>query len=201
MLNESATELEPYITFTDVVITKFVEVAATPADPVAESTGILYDTYPYGYFSVPAVGSNGEDLNLNKLFYTIWIEKDGEQQPYTFTAEAYSYDFSEDVVEVPYTYDGEDFYYGGEVVYFEEEIAEFQTWTKIGIQSIYYGGGERHASNVVWMDNSQYEATGISNINADLKAGKAVIYNINGQRLDTPRKGLNIINGRKVVMK
>ena len=199
MLNDSPTEVSPYITFTDVVITKFVEVAATPADPIAESTGILYETYPYAYFSIPAIGSNGEDLNLNKLFYTVWIEKDGVQQPYTFKAEAYFYDFTEDVVEVPYTYDGEDFYYGGEVVYFEEEIAEFQTWTKIGIQSIYYGAGEKNKSNVVWMENS--EATAISNINADKKAGKAVIYNINGQRLDAPRKGLNIINGRKVVIK
>ena len=199
MLNESATDLEPYVTFTDVTITKFVEVAATPVDPVAESTGILYDTYPYAYFSIPAVGTNGEALNLSKLFYTVWIEKDGVQQAYTFKAEDYYYDFSEDVVEVPYTYDGEDFYYGGEVVYFEEEIAEFQTWSKIGIQSIYYGCGEKRTSNVVWMDNS--EATGISNIPADMKAGKAVIYNINGQRLDAPRKGLNIINGKKVVMK
>lgn len=199
MLNESPTDLEPYVTFTDVVITKFIEVAATPADPEAQETGVLYDTYPYAYFSVPAVGTYGEALNLSKLFYTVWIEKDGVQQPYTFTAEAYYYDFTEDVLEVPYTYDGEDFYYGGEVVYFEEEIAEFQSWTKIGIQSIYYGCDERRASNVVWMNNSKTD--GISTIPADMKAGKAVIYNINGQRLEAPQKGLNIINGRKVVIK
>jgi hypothetical protein len=35
----------------------------------------------------------------------------------------------------------------------------------------------------------------------DIKAEKAVIFNIAGQRLDSPQKGLNIINGRKVVIK
>ena len=37
--------------------------------------------------------------------------------------------------------------------------------------------------------------------NADINAGKYVIYNIAGQRLDAPQKGLNIINGRKVMIK
>ena len=31
--------------------------------------------------------------------------------------------------------------------------------------------------------------------------GKAAIFNMSGQRLSAPQKGLNIINGRKVVIK
>ena len=62
--------------------------------------------------------------------------------------------------------------------------ADYKKWNKIGLQSVYYGGGEC-----------------ISDIAADAKAGKYVIYNIAGQRMDAPRKGLNIINGRKVMVK
>jgi hypothetical protein len=34
-----------------------------------------------------------------------------------------------------------------------------------------------------------------------VESGKAVMYNIAGQRLYAPQKGLIIINGRKVLMK
>ena len=35
----------------------------------------------------------------------------------------------------------------------------------------------------------------------DVKDGKSAIYNAAGQRLSMPQKGLNIINGRKVLIK
>lgn len=195
VLNGAVSELDPYITFTDVTIEKFVEVAATPADPTIEAVNFADTSYPNIYCSIPAVGSNGEVLNPSKLFYTVWIEKNGEKTPYTFTAAAYNQDFTEDVTEVPYTHDGYDIYSGGEIIYFEESLEELATWTKVGIQTIYKGAGEEHKSNIVWLDN----ATAISAVKAD--NGKAVIFNLAGQRLSAPQKGLNIINGRKVMIK
>lgn len=32
-------------------------------------------------------------------------------------------------------------------------------------------------------------------------AGKTAIFNLGGQRLSAPQKGMNIINGRKVIIK
>ena len=158
VLNEGEASLIPYITFTNVSIEKFIEVAATPADPTFES--VNFDaTYPSIYCSLATVGTNGETLNLDKLFYTVWIEKDGVQQPYTFTASAYSGDFTEDVTEVPYAHDGYDLYRGGEIIYFEETPEELSTWTKVGIQTIYYGAGEVHKSNVVWGYNGTFIPT------------------------------------------
>ena len=129
------------------------------------------------------------------------------QQPYTFTADAYALDFDEDVVEVPYNHDGDDVYSYGEIIYFEETLEELSTWTKVGIQSIYYGAGECKKSNVVWLENGsstggeeEDPAVGISDILAN-KGGKTTIFNIVGQRLSAPQKGMNIINGRKVVVK
>ena len=191
--------LAEYVTYSDVTITFIPDVAATPVDPEIDAVGFSASSYPIADFIIPAVGTKGEDLLTDKLFYTVYIEKDGEQKAYVFTAEAYSHDFEEDVTEVPYNYDGYDFYAAGERVYFEEEDEEFTSWTKVGVQSIYYGGGEVHKSNIVWKENAA--ATGINNVKVDTDTEKAVIYNLAGQRLQRPQKGLNIINGRKVVMK
>jgi hypothetical protein len=35
----------------------------------------------------------------------------------------------------------------------------------------------------------------------DMKSDKTLIFNLAGQRLTAPRKGLNIINGKKVMVK
>lgn len=196
VLNGSLTEFDPYLTFTNVSITKIADVAATPADPSVDAAGFSASNYPYADFTIPAVGTNGETLLSSKLFYSIYVEKDGVQSVYTFDAESYARDFEEDVVEVPYSHDGYDFYGSGSRVYFEVENEEFATWTKIGVQSIYYGGGECKKSNIVWGENA---ATGIAGVNAE--QGKVVVYNLAGQRLNAPRKGLNIINGKKVLVK
>ena len=44
-------------------------------------------------------------------------------------------------------------------------------------------------------------STGISNISADKSLEGAVFYNLNGQRVEKPGKGLYIVNGKKVVIK
>ena len=188
---------EPYQTFYDVVITKMEEFAATPADPIFEDydfeKGAGYNNI---YASIPTVDVDGNALLTSKLFYTIWYEKEGVEQPYTFTAALYSNDFDEDLTEIPYSYDGYDFYKGGEIIYLEDDPAELATWTKVGIQSIYYGGGECNKSNIVWSDPI---TTGIANVNVDSK--NAVIFDLQGRRVAKATKGLYIVDGKKVVMK
>ena len=194
VVNAALTELVPQQTFTDVVITKFDEVAATPADPTINS--IEFGEWSHNImFTIPTEGTNGETLNPKKLFYTVWVEKNGEAEPYTFTAEMYYRD--EDATELPYatyfsTWDN------AHSIYFYDDAAVFDTWTKVGVQSIYYGGEDCRKSAIVWMENP---TTGISDIAAGQQAGKAAVFTLSGQRLSVPRKGLNIINGRKVMIK
>lgn len=196
VLNDNKTELNPYQTFTSVVITKMPDVAATPADPVLEKYDFEQEVgYNKIYASIPTKDVDGNDLLTAKLFYTVWIEKDGKAQPYTFTNALYAQDFDEDVTEVPYSHDGYDVYSGGEIIYLEESLEELATWTKVGIQSIYYGGGERSTSNIVWAETG----TGIASLAQDQK--DAVIYNIAGQRVQKAQKGLYIVNGKKIVIK
>ena len=196
ILNAMLTEVYAYETFTNVVLTKFNEVAATPATPTINN--IDFGEWSHSInCTIPTVGTNDETLNPNKQFYTVWIEKDGQQEPYTFTADLY-WAFDEDATEVPWSVNYSS-WSGSHDIYFQDDATVFDTWSKVGIQSIYYGGDECKKTDIVWIANPT--ATGISNIPADMKAGKAVIYNIAGQRLGTPHKGLNIINGKKVVIK
>ena len=50
---------------------------------------------------------------------------------------------------------------------------------------------------IEWSD--EYETNGIETI--ETKTDKAVIYNLHGQRMQTVTKGINIINGKKVMVK
>ena len=63
--------------------------------------------------------------------------------------------------------------------------------TIIGINTVAYG----------ILPISMTTSTGISNIHADTDLENAVIYNLQGVRLNNLKKGINIVNGRKVVVK
>lgn len=146
---------------------------------------------------IPAVSSEGETLNPQKLFYTVWVENDGQQAPYIFKAEMY-YGVDEDATEMPYSFNYSS-WDGSHNIYFQDGVEACGTWTKVGIQSIYYGGGVCNKSSVVWADTPN--GAGISDLAAENKTGKTLIFNMAGQRLAAPQKGLNIINGRKVAVK
>ncbi len=196
VINAALTELNAQETFTNVVLTKFDDVAATPADPTVD----LIEFGEWSHFiscSLPTEDINGARLIPAKLFYTVWIENDGQQTPYVFSSPMY-YGFDEPTTEVPYNtnYNSWD---GSHTIYLNDDAAVCDAWSKVGIQTIYYGAGECNKSNIAWIDNPL--ASGINNIQNNANTGKTVIFNLGGQRLSAPQKGLNIINGRKVVIK
>lgn len=77
--------------------------------------------------------------------------------------------------------------------------------------SSYAGDGKKYdvigVFNNIYNGNAEIQpievsfATGISGVEADKENAEDVIYNIAGQRLQKPQKGLNIINGKKVIVK
>ena len=195
VINASLTELNPQQTFTGVTITKFNEVAATPADPTMNS--LTFDEWShYITFYIPQVGTEGETLNPQKLFYTIWIQSGNGVEPYVFSPDMY-WGFDGDTTELPWSQ-----YYStwdnAHSIYFYDDAAVFEGWAQVGVQSIYYGGDEVRKSAISWIETPFY--TGIDNISTEQTTGKA-IYNISGQRITAPAKGLNIINGQKVMIK
>ena len=194
MINGSKYVSYPYQIFQEVSFTIVNEFAATPADPSIESITIEGTSYPKAKFNIPTVDVEGNDIVTSKLFYTVWYEKDGQQSVYTVTAGEFKY-VTEDMTEIPYDYDDNyDISRGGSTFYFNP-TDEPATWTKIGVQSIYYGAGERNESNIVWVETG----TGIASVMENAK--DAVIYNLAGQRVQKAQSGLYIVNGKKVAVK
>ena len=194
VLNGQPSSWEPYITFTNVNISLINEKAATPVTPQVSLFKNEGD-YPYVSFNIPNNGTNGEKLLSSKLYYTIWIEKDGQEQPLTLKKEQYVR-LTEDLTEIPYIFtDNHDIFVHGEQVYLEQGADEINSWTKIGIQSIYYGANECKKSAIDWKQLK--EPTSIANPTAPKKS--AEIYTLGGQRTETMKKGLYITNGKKVI--
>jgi len=61
-----------------------------------------------------------------------------------------------------------------------------------------------YQSAVGWKDfwNLQgFVPTGIYNVKNDILNGNSKCYDLRGNRLSAPKRGLNIINGKKVIVK
>lgn len=173
----------------------FKEVAATPADPEVLMVADYYEDYGYSgiALNIKTEDVDGNFIDPAKLSYIFWVKIDGEAEPFVFYADEY-YSFAEndidELTEVPYYFEAydmdgnEDITVGGSEVYF------YQTgFDDYGVQSVYYGGGERRESNVSW-----YSVTSaISNVSAKDAMTVKTVYTIDGKRLDAPRKGINIV--------
>ena len=72
-------------------------------------------------------------------------------------------------------------------------------WTKVGIQSVYYGGGECNKSEIGWYE---IPTDGISaTLNDKGQMTNHHVYDLQGRKVANPKKGLYIVNGVKTVVK
>jgi predicted outer membrane repeat protein len=73
------------------------------------------------------------------------------------------------------------------------------------VEPIKYFDSDRSDYDVVLIDNEaelkKKMGTGIENVNGNGNGNNNAVYNLNGQRLSKPQNGINIINGKKVVIK
>ena len=73
------------------------------------------------------------------------------------------------------------------------------------VEPIKYFDSDRSDYDVVLIDNEaelkKKMGTGIENVNGNGNGNNNAVYNLNGQRLNKPQKGINIINGKMVVIK
>ena len=203
-VNSAAKRLYPFLRLNNVVISKKTEVAATPADPKVTGFNGLYSYYNV-HFDIPATGTQGEDLLTTKLSYKVWIEKDGHEQVLVFSPDDYA-GLESAMEEIPYNFKlGWDIYTKGTTIILNQGDDELLSWTKLGIQSIYRGGGQENVSNIDWFDlAAYYRDNGITSISTAVLPGKddGLWYNLNGQQVERPAKGgLFFHNGRKVLVK
>lgn len=180
----------------------FEDKAAKPADPEIQGFNNYFDDYGYDMLgvNVKLEDVDGNYMDMNKVYYIVWVKVDGEAEPFVFYADEYTGLTDkglEEITEIPYNfviydeYGFEDIYVGG------SNIILYQTgFDDYGIQTIYYGGGERNVSNIVWLnqgDGIQTVATG--------KQATTAQYNALGQRVGKNYRGIVIRDGKKVYVK
>ncbi len=175
-------------------------VPAIPADPVLTEwhDGGNESGYSRLNFTMPLYDINGKPMDQDLLSYSIFTDNGNGPELFTFLAEVYAYDLTEDLTEIPYTLTGYDF--KSSLLYFYRTNAEghepFFT-QRLGMQVYYTVNGVRNQSNIVWIDNP----VGIGEVKAEQGNGGDKIYNLAGQRLEKLQKGINIVNGKKVLVK
>ena len=171
-------------------------VPAIPANPTAD------EWYDFGneigqsrfYFTLPKTDIDGNMIDPEHLSYKVWVDFDGNSaEVYTFPAEVYTYDLTEDIDEVPYSLysDAIDFYDYFVYMYRTNENdnplfvrdVENGMYGNIGIQAIYTVDGIANASDVDWL----YDIP--SSVN-EMNAGKTVAnvryFNVAGQEMAQP---------------
>ena len=87
-----------------------------------------------------------------------------------------------------------------------EDFTQFLTYSnddidapfKLEVTMCFQIDSKCYVIHITLLDEASY-ADGIESINADNKAGK--IYNLQGQEVAAPAKGIYIMNGKKVVIK
>lgn len=151
LVNSEATVVNPYVALTHNTIVPISDVAATPATP--SIANFLPYSAENGYagvsLTIPVADINGEPILVGKLSYRLFIDVEKDIQPLTIQ----DYD-GHSFTEIPYTYtDNWNIEYGGYAVYWYEETAAIN---RIGVQTVYYGGGEERVSDIGWLDVKPY---------------------------------------------
>lgn len=182
--------------YADVTISKIVEKAGTPEQPMITDIDIE-SSYPAMSIDLPIVDTEGNPMVPEKLSYQFFTNIEGTVAELVFDPSEYRY-LTEEMTVIPYTFnDDYDIYTGGSVVYINQ--ANYQDWNEIGVKSIYTGGGETHESEIFWYTIK--EVDGINTISTTSNAD-APAYNLQGMRVKNPtQKGIYIRNGRKEVIK
>lgn len=137
------------------------DVAAMPADPAVVQVNAYDAEEGYGsvFMSIPAVDVDGNELKEDKLFYTLYADVAGEVSQITFTPEICE-KLTEALTEVPYSFtDNWDFQYRDpyKVIFLNYDFSDYD---RIGVQSIYYGGGECNKTEIQWFENEQPDPNG-----------------------------------------
>ena len=132
-----------------------------------------------------------------KVSWQIFIDDD---EPYTLYRDEYRY-LTEDIDEIPYVYTAEQMEPFSRSYIYEKAygIYIFETgFRRIGVQTIYRGGGEEHRSNIVY---HYFGGDGIETIDNGQWPMDNPVYDLSGRRVSENHRGITITrlpNGRIV---
>lgn len=202
IFNSTKTTEAPFTVYAGANIVKFVEKAAKPSAPQMRYQNYNTDEgYAALMYNIPLTSEDGKTaLAEEKLSYRIYTEKGGAQTVYTFTQDKYKNLPEASMTDIPVTFDdGYDFQSG--VVFLNDNL---DSNDRIGIQSVYKGGGEENVSEITWY---QLSAASINNIKGvevvsetftDLQ-GRRVSQNASGLIIKTQRLSDGTVRSMKVM--
>lgn len=184
--------------YTSATLAKINEHAATPATPsckLERPTATLWELD----LVIPLKDVDGNPISEDNLSKIVWIRKDGVDSKLTFTKDIYK-GITEDITEIPYNFRDTKYDFSPWTIYLNQGEAVIKSWSHIGLQSIYRYNDEVNVSEIGWYE-SPYHTTAIQNVNAGAANRSGKIYNLNGQEMQSLKRGLNIVNGKKVFVK
>ena len=151
LINASWLLYNPNMYFDAVQFVPVPDVAATPAQPEITGATLTGTNYPNVSVDIPVEDESGNPILSGKLYYKYYYDVDHTVSELTLTPADYEY-LTENMTEIPYNFtDDYDIY--NYRLYLN---MDFSTWNKIGVKSIYYGGGERHESEIFWYTIKPY---------------------------------------------
>ena len=139
-------------------------VPAVPANPTADMWDDCGDESGYSrfYFTLPTTDVNGNMIDPEYLSYSVFIDNGNGPEIFHFTGDDYTFDldYSDDITEVFYwlyssAVDFSDYYV---YMYRTNEPGYEPLFTEnIGIQAYYTVNGEKNASEIAWLYQTEPE--------------------------------------------
>lgn len=188
-------------------ISLYHDFSAMPVTPTVKNFYDYMDSYGYNGINleISTFDADNNFLNPEKLFYILWMKRDGVAEKYTFGSDKYVGLTAADITsmtEVPYLFECTDadgyveISQAGRAIVLHEDVPD-----EIGVQSVYYGGSQRQETPVSWLKIK----SGIDSLEKS-DAMPVEIYSVNGTRLHDFNRGVNIVrmtdgSVRKVIVR
>ena len=145
IINSSWLAVDPNLWFLTLQFVPVPDVAATPAQPTITDATLEGTSYPSITVDIPTTDVDGNLLLTSKLSYQYYYDVNKTVNPLTLYKSQYSR-LADDMTEIPYNF-SDDYDVYNYKLYLNQD---FSTWNKVGIQSIYRGGGEEKRSEIFW---------------------------------------------------
>lgn len=161
---------------------------ATPANPT--NIKFMNGSRMRARFTLSTKDINGNTLNLNNLYYRLYI--DGNL--YTFKKTDYTH-LTEDMTLIPLKFDndGYPFYCDDETIYLDFENLTLPN--TVGVQEVYIIDGHESVSDILVYNVATSKQSITTDINklTTVTPANAEYYDLQGHKISSPTKGINIV--------
>lgn len=156
LVNASKVRIYYFTELLNITITRLPEQSVKPEAPHLVDFGNYENNRGYLRFNMPVTDIYGNALLEEKLYYQILVDDEHNISGYTFIPAKYE-TIESDMTLVPYTFIDNKYFdvlfnyetrVTDKIVYIQDE--EPFTKNRIGLRSVYYGGGIENASDTIW---------------------------------------------------